>query len=112
LDIEQFKKSLTYVMAYLMHSMKSKGRIILTSQRVQLRSGEEGIHITLRGIGCKLSIEELQQLFDPFCMEQSTLIDVGPCVAQKIVEEHGGHLDVRQEKNGDTTFVVTLPVSR
>jgi nitrogen-specific signal transduction histidine kinase len=61
---------------------------------------------------CALTVEELRQLFDPFSAEQSTLIDVGPCVARKIIDEHGGNLDVRQDKNGLTIFVITLPVSR
>jgi nitrogen-specific signal transduction histidine kinase len=39
------------------------------------------------------------------------LIDVGPCVARKIIDEHGGQLDVRQDKNGQATFVMMLPVS-
>jgi nitrogen-specific signal transduction histidine kinase len=59
-----------------------------------------------------LTDEELRQLFDPFSTEQSTLIDVGPCVARKIMDEHGGHLEVRQEQNGQITFAITLPVSQ
>src|SRR5918999_1208026 len=31
-------------------------------------------------------------------IEESNLIDVGPCIAQKIIEEHNGHLNVRQTK--------------
>jgi nitrogen fixation/metabolism regulation signal transduction histidine kinase len=71
----------------------------------------EWVSITVTGKGRKLSSEELQQLFDPFCMEQSTLADVGPSVSQKIIEEHGGRLEVRREKAGDTTFIIVLPVA-
>ena len=65
----------------------------------------------MNGQGHKLPPEELQQLFDPFGVDQSSLIDVGPCVSQKIIEEHGGRLSVRQEENGDTTFTIALPIA-
>jgi nitrogen-specific signal transduction histidine kinase len=70
------------------------------------------ICITIIGVGCRFSDTELQQLFNPFNIEESNLIDVGPCIAQKIIEEHGGHLYVRQAKNGHTTFAISLPISR
>jgi nitrogen-specific signal transduction histidine kinase len=66
----------------------------------------------ITGIGCRLSEIELQQLFDPFDVGRGNLIDVGPCVAQKIIEEHGGHLNARQARDGQTTFMISLPVSK
>jgi signal transduction histidine kinase len=66
----------------------------------------------ITGVGCRLSDAELHKLFDPFNIEEGNLIDVGPYIAQKIIEEHGGHLKVRQVKDGQTTFMISLPVSR
>ena len=41
---------------------------------------------------------------------QESLIDVGPCVSQRIMEAQGGKLEARQGR-GETTFVATLPVA-
>ena len=112
LDAEQFHKALMYLIAFLRQDMEEEDKVLVSS-RYGLPAGHsnpgEWVSITLTGKGRRLSAEEMQQLFDPFCMEQSTLIDVGPCVSQKIIEEHGGHLHVQQEKTGDTSFVIVLP---
>jgi nitrogen-specific signal transduction histidine kinase len=111
-DEEQFGKALIYILVYLMSNMKSTGKIVTSSNFGQSEYYDKSICITITGIGCRMLDTELQQLFDPFSIEESNLIDVGPCIAQKIIEEHGGHLNVRQAKDGHTTFVILLPVSR
>lgn len=114
-DPEQFQKALKYLAVFLLQGMRPDGRLVVASA-VQASGPQhapgEWVYITLTGKGRRLPVEELQQLFDPFCMDQNTLVDVGPCVSQKIIEEHGGHLEVRQEKHGDTTFVIALPVAQ
>jgi nitrogen fixation/metabolism regulation signal transduction histidine kinase len=111
LDEEQFVKALGYIFIYLMNNMDSNGKIQIASSIRQTEYYDKSIYITITGSGCRLSDVELQQLFDPFNVEDSNLIDVGPCIAQKIIEEHCGHLNVRQAKDDQTTFVVSLPVS-
>ena len=94
-----------------MHNMKSRDKILITS-KLDHDHEQEFISVTLAGKMSALTAEELRQLFDPFSTEQSTLVDVGPCVARKIIDEHGGALEIRQDNNGCATFVITLPVSR
>jgi len=112
LDEEQFAKALTYVLVHLMSQMKNTGKIVISCNSGRSEQSDKSIHITITGIGCKLPYAELDRLFDPFNIEEGNSIDVGPCIAQKIIEEHGGHLKVRQAKDGHTTFVISLPVSR
>ena len=111
-DHEQFKKALTYILLYLINNINRTGSIAVSSNIGQSECRDKSICITVSGMGCTLSDIELQQLFDPFNIEQSNLVSVGPCIAQKIIEDHGGHLDIRQEKDGNATFVILLPVSR
>jgi K+-sensing histidine kinase KdpD len=96
---------------YLMRNMKIQDKIMIDSKLDHNRD-LEFITLSITGTIQASTIEELRQVFDPFSNEQSTLIDVGPCVAQKIINEHGGQLDVRQDKSGHVMFVITLPVSR
>ncbi len=113
-DAEQLHKALAYLAAFLEQGIENDGKILLSSQYLQqdaqLPDGE-WVCVMMNGQGHKLPPEELQQLFDPFGVDQSSLIDVGPCVSQKIIEEHGGRLSVRQEENGDTTFTIALPIA-
>lgn len=91
--------------------MKSTGKLLIASDMSYNEHYDKAIRITIIGIGCNLSHTKLQQLFDPFNVEQSNLLDVGPCIAQKIIEDHGGRLNVGQAKDGQTTFMIALPVS-
>ena len=110
-DREQFENAITYILVYLIHNMKSHDEIKIYSKLDQDHD-HEAILITISGRMSPLTAEELRQLFDPFSTEQSTLVDVGPCVARKIIDDHGGSLVVQQDKHGQMTFAVTLPVSR
>jgi nitrogen-specific signal transduction histidine kinase len=111
-DKEQFEKAITYILFFLMNSMDSTGKVTISSNLSQSKDHKEFIHIAIIGISCRLSDSELQQLFDPFNIEPSNVIDIGPSIAQKIIEEHGGQLDVRRGKDGNATFIISLPVSR
>jgi nitrogen-specific signal transduction histidine kinase len=111
-DHDQIEKAFIYILLYLMSNMKSTGKIVISSNIDRSEHHSSSIRITIIGVSCRLSNTELDQLFDPFSNEESNLIDVGPCIAQKIIEEHDGHLHVQQEKNGHTTFVISLPISR
>ena len=106
-DREQLENAITYILMYLIHNMKAHDKILIDS-----KLDHEFISLSIAGNIHALSTEELRHVFDPFNIEQSTLIDVGPCVARKIIDDHGGHLEVRQDKSGHATFVMTLPVSR
>jgi nitrogen fixation/metabolism regulation signal transduction histidine kinase len=110
-DREQFENAITYLLVYLIHNMKSHDKILIRS-KLDRNHGREFISVILAGKITALTAEELRQLFDPFSTEQSTLVDVGPCVARKIIDEHGGALDIQQDKNGCVTFAISLPVSR
>jgi nitrogen fixation/metabolism regulation signal transduction histidine kinase len=110
-DREQFENAITYILNYLMHNMKSNDKISITS-RLDHEHEQDCISVIITGRISTLTDEELHQIFDPFSAEQSTLIDVGPCVARKIIDEHGGRLDVRQDKSGHTVFAIILPASR
>jgi nitrogen-specific signal transduction histidine kinase len=111
-DEDQFEKAIIYIILFLMNGMKNTGKLVISSNAARPECYTNSICISIIGVGCRFTDAELQQLFDPFNIEESNLIDVGPCIAQKIIEEHGGHLDVRQAKDGHTTFVISLPISR
>jgi PAS domain S-box-containing protein len=110
-DREQFENAISYLLMYLMQNMKKEDTIAINSYLEDDRRSEY-IAVTICGRMCRLSPEELQQVFDPFSTEQRTLIDVGPCVARKIIEAHGGTLHVQQAHTGELTFAISLPMAQ
>ncbi|HWM78449.1 MAG TPA: hypothetical protein VNS56_12785, partial [Methylomirabilota bacterium] len=54
--------------------------------------------------------DELLGIFDPIQVVQENLIDVGPCVSQRILEAQGGRLEVKQGR-AEVTFAAQLPAA-
>ncbi len=53
--------------------------------------------------------EVLRRIFHPFFTTKESGTGLGVPTAQKVIDAHGGSLDVRSEAGRGTTFVVTLP---
>jgi signal transduction histidine kinase len=51
----------------------------------------------------------LRRIFHPFFTTKEEGTGLGVPTAQKILDAHGGCLDVRSEPSRGSTFVVTLP---
>lgn len=85
---------------------KPRGRLSIATRAVG--SGSVAIDIADNGRG--MPPEALPRLFDPsFATRDSLRRGVGLVVAQKIVAQHGGRIEVRSQPGVGTTFTVTLP---
>ena len=106
-DAEQLHKAFIYIVAFLSKMSDSQAPIRISSYRGPRRHGDVRISFTASQV--KAEPEEIERLFDPFSPEHDALVDVGPCVSQKIVEEHGGRLDVEYNAQHELGFVISLP---
>jgi len=76
--------------------------------RHEEREGSAEVRIMVGSRSATVTPEKLQRLFDPVHMVQESLIDVGPAVAQRLVEALGGQLRLRQTRH-ELSFLVALP---
>ncbi len=106
-DAEQLLKGLMYLIVFLTQVSDRQEPIRIVSYQPSGPYGE--VCLSLTGSQVKIEPGEIERLFDPFASEHNTLVDVGPSVSQKILEEHDGQLDVQYESNGDLTFIISLP---
>jgi two-component system, OmpR family, sensor histidine kinase MtrB len=84
--------------------------------RVTVAAFEEGtdavVAVSDQGIG--IPQDELERIFEPFRRTRDSQalipgVGIGLSVARKIVEAHGGHIEVESEVGGGSTFRVRLP---
>jgi signal transduction histidine kinase len=89
-----------------------------TGTRVEVRVAQEGPEAVLsvvdRGMG--ISAEELRHLFTPFrrtghAREVASGAGLGLSVARRIVEAHGGRIEVDSRPGAGSTFRVRLPLA-
>jgi len=87
-----------------------KGDVFLETRK----PGEDGrVRILVRDTGPGMPDDVKAKLFTVFFSTKGAKgTGLGLPVSRKIVEEHGGHLDVESELGKGTTFVISLPPTR
>jgi signal transduction histidine kinase len=110
LDPEQLKEVLVNLVVNACEAMDSGGGIVIQEEEghVEPLGRVVVIRVSDTGPGIPLSIKE--RIFQPFFTTKEEGTGLGLSIASRIVEEHGGWLDVSSEEGKGTTFVLTLPV--
>ena len=105
-DRAMIGRAMSYLIWYLLR--KTPGQDAKLSVSVSRVDKEDRVRITVASRTADVRADELGRIFDPIQVVQENLIDVGPCVSQRIVEAMGGRLEIRQSRN-ETSFVAMLP---
>ena len=72
----------------------------------------ESLEIEIADSGIGISQRALKQVFDPFFSTKVSGSGLGLAVTRRIIQDHGGQIDVHSEENQGTTFVFILPALR
>lgn len=73
-------------------------------------SGRAVVEVSDTGTG--IDVETLEHLFEPMWTTKASGSGFGLAIAQQIVGEHGGHLEVVARSEEGTTFRLALPLHR
>ncbi|MBI4611578.1 MAG: GAF domain-containing protein [Candidatus Rokubacteria bacterium] len=108
-DRAQLKKAVSFLVWYL--ARKSPGEEAKLSLSIgRPNSDDEIVQILVASRTAEVSSEEIERIFDPLKMVQESLIDVGPCVSQRIIEALGGQLQARKGRH-EVSFLASLPAA-
>jgi len=81
--------------------------------RVEVKAGENlagsEVWIRVRDNGPGMGPDELKRIFNPFHTGRSEGTGLGLAITQKLVNAHGGSIEVDSQPGRGTEFVVTLP---
>ncbi|MCL4792994.1 MAG: hypothetical protein KJZ84_00455 [Bryobacteraceae bacterium] len=78
--------------------------------RTRYAQGVAELAVLDRGQG--IPAESREQIFNPFFTTKPTGIGLGLAISSKIVDEHGGLIQVESEPGRGSAFLVQLPVER
>ena len=109
-DPEQLKEALVNIVVNACESMERGGSIIIHEEEAfEAQSGRVSmIRLTDNGPGIPESIQE--KVFQPFFTTKEEGTGLGLSIAARIVEEHGGRLDLISKEVEGTTFTIILPI--
>ncbi|MBN1559035.1 HAMP domain-containing protein [candidate division KSB1 bacterium] len=115
LDREQIQQVLINLVMNAIQAMPAGGVVQI---HAQIEDGGEGaskekqLTITVSDNGEGISPEHKEHIFEPFFTTKDIGIGtgLGLSIVHGIIEEHGGHIDVKSERGKGTTFIISLPV--
>lgn len=103
-DPEQLKTCFSNLMINAVQAMPEGG-----SLEIRLHPDDSHVEIDFTDTGGGIDPQALEQIFEPYYSTKETGIGLGLPLTRKIIEEHGGKIDVASEPGKGTTFKVILP---
>jgi two-component system sensor histidine kinase HydH len=104
LNRDMFKQALLNLLLNAQQAMPGGGEITLLA-----RAEPQGVLFELIDTGCGMSPEVLAKAFRPFYSTRSGGSGLGLPTTRKIIEAHGGSIDVQSEVGRGTKFTIRLP---
>ena len=106
-DPNQINQVLLNLLLNAIQSMNKPGTV-----RVSLENDDDSVLITVADEGKGIPAEHLPNIFRPFFTTKGHGTGLGLSLARRIVESHGGHIDVTSEVGKGSQFGIRLPIVR
>lgn len=102
------------------HAMDRGGGLTVSSDLITAESGPDGrvpnngtgpfAEIKVSDTGRGIEPENLSRVFDPFFSTKERGTGLGLSIVHRIIESHGGTIDVKSAPDRGTTFRIVLPI--
>ena len=107
-DPDQLKQALWNLGLNAIQAMQMGGRLSLVIRRHGSENGNNWVEIELTDTGRGIPPEEVERIFDPFYTTRPGGTGLGLTIAQKIIDNLGGRIEVISREGGGSTFRILL----
>jgi signal transduction histidine kinase len=104
-DRERMEQALTNLVLNAVEVMPNGGTL-----GIRLNGNEHWLIITISDTGPGISHDVQRRIFEPFFTTKARGTGLGLAVTQRIIEEHGGTIEVSSEIGEGTKFTIHLPL--
>jgi len=109
-DPDQLKEVLANLLVNAYEVMVSGGVITIREEQSLDPALGQTVVIRVSDTGPGISESVRDQVFQPFFSTKEEGTGLGLSIATRIIEDHGGRLDLEANENEGATFVITLPL--
>ncbi|UCF83040.1 MAG: MCP four helix bundle domain-containing protein [Desulfobacteraceae bacterium] len=110
-DPEQLKEVLVNIVVNACETMEGGGSILIHEEESFAEPLGRVVVIRLTDSGPGIPEEIRDKIFEPFFTTKEEGSGLGLSIANRIVEEHNGWLDLASKEGEGSTFVITLPIN-
>lgn len=113
-DRQRLEQVFTNLIINATQAMPQGGELSLQTSLAPGQNGtvSEQVKVVIADTGPGIPAEAQQQIFEPFFTTKTRGTGLGLTVARRIIEEHGGTIQVQSEAAQGTCFVINLPVTQ
>jgi signal transduction histidine kinase len=108
-DPDQLKEVFVNLLINACEATGEGGRITIEEEEGERPPLGPVALVRIKDNGPGISPELQQQVFEPFFSTKEEGTGLGLSIAVRIVEQHGGQMDLASEEGLGATFVITLP---
>jgi signal transduction histidine kinase len=108
-DPEQLKELLVNLMVNACEAIGQGGRIMISEEEGVTEPLGRVVVVRVRDTGPGVPDSIKEQVFQPFFSTKEEGTGLGLSIAQRIVEDHGGCLNLRSREGKGASFTITLP---
>ncbi len=105
MDAAQIKQVLVNLIKNAMQAMTRGGALT----RARPGAGEDTVWVSVSDTGCGIPPEQINHIFEPFYTTKKKGTGLGLMIVQRIVRQHGGHIELESHVGQGTTFRIRLP---
>ena len=106
IDKDQMKQAFINIIFNAVQSMPDGGNLEITISRLN----DKYVKAEFCDTGIGIEDDNLERIFNPFFTTKVDGTGLGLSLVQRIIEEHGGMVNVTSKINGGTTFEILLPI--
>lgn len=106
-DREKLKQVMINIVVNALEAMKTGGTLT-----VRVRPTADRVVMTFEDTGPGIASELLSQVFDPFFTTKEAGTGLGLSIVRKIVDQHGGDVEIASERGQGAKVTVAIPTGR
>ncbi len=110
MDCEKMEQAVLNLILNSIDAMASGGILEISTGNVELLD-RKMLKMEIKDTGIGISSEHMARIFDPFFTTKTKGVGLGLSNVKKIIEAHGGMIEVNSRVNDGTSFTILLPRS-
>ena len=111
MDLVRMMQVFTNLFINAIQAVNRHGKVTVTTQ-IERKARGHSLRITVADNGKGISPGQRESIFDPFYTTRSDGTGLGLTIVKKIVEQHGGRINVESEEGKGARFTIALPLAR